>query len=172
MSREDPQMKIRLPETLKASIEAAATGAGRSLNAEIISRLDASFDPGNGGGWALAKLEHVVAEAAINEAAARATLGTLRGLLSEAVEAMDHAGTIDPDRVDVFRWAVEATEGQDKSPDYLALKQRLEAAESKLGMLTRDQIQQLNAAFEAGKVVAVPKGTIKVKKWKRPAGEG
>lgn len=43
MSREDPQMKIRLPADLKDQIEAAAKGTGRSMNAEIVARLEASF---------------------------------------------------------------------------------------------------------------------------------
>lgn len=44
MSREDPQMKIRLPSELKDRIEEASRSAGRSLNAEIVARLQASFD--------------------------------------------------------------------------------------------------------------------------------
>lgn len=39
MSREDPQMKIRLPADLKDRIEALAKQAGRSMNAEIVTRL-------------------------------------------------------------------------------------------------------------------------------------
>ena len=45
MSREDPQMKIRLPDELKRLVEAAASDAGRSLNAEIVYRLEQSFNP-------------------------------------------------------------------------------------------------------------------------------
>jgi len=44
MSREDPQMKIRMPEALKARIEQAAEAAGRSMNSEIVARLQATFD--------------------------------------------------------------------------------------------------------------------------------
>ena len=44
MSREDPQMKIRLPADLKDTVENAAKVAGRSMNAEIVARLQASFD--------------------------------------------------------------------------------------------------------------------------------
>lgn len=43
MSREDPQMKIRLPADLKDQIEAAAKVAGRSMNAEIVARLEESL---------------------------------------------------------------------------------------------------------------------------------
>lgn len=43
MTREDHQMRIRLPEELRGRIEAAADAAGRSMNAEIVYRLSASF---------------------------------------------------------------------------------------------------------------------------------
>lgn len=43
MSREDPQFRIRLPAELKEKIEDSAKGNNRSLNAEIVFRLDASF---------------------------------------------------------------------------------------------------------------------------------
>lgn len=43
MSREDAQMKIRLPAELKASIEAAAAANARTLNSEVVSRLQATF---------------------------------------------------------------------------------------------------------------------------------
>lgn len=43
MSRTDPQFKLRMPEALRAQVEQAAKEARRSLNAEIILRLQASF---------------------------------------------------------------------------------------------------------------------------------
>jgi hypothetical protein len=43
MSRDDPQMKIRIPATLKAEIDAAALSAQRTMNAEIVHRLTQSF---------------------------------------------------------------------------------------------------------------------------------
>lgn len=46
MSREDPQMKIRLPEALKAQIEGASATNNRTMNAEIVARLQASFEEG------------------------------------------------------------------------------------------------------------------------------
>lgn len=45
MSREDPQMKIRLPADLKDQIETASKNSGRSMNAEIVARLQDSFNP-------------------------------------------------------------------------------------------------------------------------------
>lgn len=43
MSREDPQLRIRLPLELKEKIEEAAKVNSRSMNAEIVQRLDVSF---------------------------------------------------------------------------------------------------------------------------------
>ncbi|WAJ31176.1 Arc family DNA-binding protein [Antarcticirhabdus aurantiaca] len=43
MAREDPQMKLRLPEALKTAIAKAAEANGRSLNAEIVQRLEQSI---------------------------------------------------------------------------------------------------------------------------------
>ncbi|NDJ59454.1 Arc family DNA-binding protein [Enterobacteriaceae bacterium 4M9] len=43
MSREDPQLRIRLPSELKKQVEDASRANNRSMNAEIVSRLDASF---------------------------------------------------------------------------------------------------------------------------------
>ncbi|MBJ8938574.1 Arc family DNA-binding protein [Citrobacter koseri] len=43
MSREDPQLRIRLPVELKEKIDDAAKSNNRSMNAEIVQRLDASF---------------------------------------------------------------------------------------------------------------------------------
>lgn len=45
MSREDPQMKIRLPADLKDRIEELSKQAGRSMNAEIVIRLQDSLNP-------------------------------------------------------------------------------------------------------------------------------
>lgn len=43
MSREDHQMKIRLPADLKEKIDESAKAYKRSLNADIIARLEHSF---------------------------------------------------------------------------------------------------------------------------------
>ena len=46
MSRTDPQFKLRMPPALRAQVEQTAKQANRSLNAEIITRLQASFAQG------------------------------------------------------------------------------------------------------------------------------
>jgi hypothetical protein len=43
MSRTDAQFKLRLPAALRAQVEQAAKQARRSLNAEIVLRLEASY---------------------------------------------------------------------------------------------------------------------------------
>lgn len=43
MSREDPQFKLRMPADLRARADHAAKIAGRSLNAELVGRIEASF---------------------------------------------------------------------------------------------------------------------------------
>ncbi|WP_313294821.1 Arc family DNA-binding protein [Stutzerimonas nitrititolerans] len=43
MSREDPQFKLRMPLQLRAQAEQAARMSGRSLNAELVARLESSF---------------------------------------------------------------------------------------------------------------------------------
>lgn len=45
MARKDPQINIRIPADLKSQLEGAAGAGGRSVTAEIITRLQASFAP-------------------------------------------------------------------------------------------------------------------------------
>ncbi|HBS80581.1 MAG: hypothetical protein CMK99_21285 [Pseudomonas sp.] len=43
MSRTDPQFKLRVPPELRDKIEQSAFAARRSMNAEVVIRLEASF---------------------------------------------------------------------------------------------------------------------------------
>ncbi|WP_343654530.1 Arc family DNA-binding protein [Paraburkholderia caribensis] len=43
MTREDPQMKLRLPVELKDRLMTLAEENGRSLNAEVVKRLEESL---------------------------------------------------------------------------------------------------------------------------------
>ncbi len=47
MTREDPPLRIRLPEALKAKVKALAAENHRSMNAEIVSRLEWSIAQGD-----------------------------------------------------------------------------------------------------------------------------
>jgi len=49
MARSDPQVNLRLPAELKNSIDQAARVAGRSTNAEVVARLQGSFEGGPAG---------------------------------------------------------------------------------------------------------------------------
>jgi hypothetical protein len=44
MTRFDPQIKLRLPQKVKQELEAAAESKMRSLNAEVLSRLQSSLE--------------------------------------------------------------------------------------------------------------------------------
>jgi len=96
MTRADPQFNLRLPADIKDSIQSAADANKRSLTAEIIARLDESFDE---------KLDYkTIAEHALNsmeEAAAlsrrevaeyrsmSSQIGLMRHLLSRVLAATD-----------------------------------------------------------------------------------
>lgn len=43
MARNDPEFRLRLPEGLKTKIEEMAKSSQRSINAEIVARLEQSF---------------------------------------------------------------------------------------------------------------------------------
>lgn len=43
MSRDDPQLKLRLPQNLKDVVEQAAKDHGRSINAELVYIIEQSF---------------------------------------------------------------------------------------------------------------------------------
>lgn len=47
MTRTDPHFRLRIPADLKDRVEGAAQKNNRSINAEILSRLEGSFDTGD-----------------------------------------------------------------------------------------------------------------------------
>lgn len=64
MKQTDPQYKLRLPQELKDQVEEAAKQSGRSMNAEIVARLESSFVPSPGLDATAAFLEYqLVSEA-------------------------------------------------------------------------------------------------------------
>jgi hypothetical protein len=42
-TRDDPPFKVRMPGDLRERVNRAAKASGRSINAEIVARLEASF---------------------------------------------------------------------------------------------------------------------------------
>jgi hypothetical protein len=47
VSRTDPQFKLRVPPELRATIEQSAFASRRSMNAEVVIRLEASYAQDN-----------------------------------------------------------------------------------------------------------------------------
>ncbi|CAE6971634.1 hypothetical protein R69608_07647 [Paraburkholderia nemoris] len=60
MTREDPQMKLRLPADLKDQLAALAEANGRSLNAEVVVRLEESLGAVGGARKAIQVDEHTL----------------------------------------------------------------------------------------------------------------
>ncbi|WP_157788731.1 Arc family DNA-binding protein, partial [Pseudomonas aeruginosa] len=73
MSRTDPQFKLRMPPALRARVEQAAKASMRSLNAELVFRVEQSFEG--------VELARVLSSNPIN-----ALLGFLEGYLLHAAE--------------------------------------------------------------------------------------
>lgn len=97
MSREDPQMKIRLPAELKDHIEETAKTVGRSMNAEIVARLRSTtqgyIDNSLSQGWEAKEIERLSKELHDLRAAASPTLGKISAVIEELVrEVMDRKG--------------------------------------------------------------------------------
>ncbi|WP_180086161.1 Arc family DNA-binding protein [Acinetobacter sp. YH12103] len=65
MSREDPQLKIRLPLELKEKITESAAEYGRSINSEVVIRLEESFSQN------LSAVEKIPTEVLMMELASR-----------------------------------------------------------------------------------------------------
>lgn len=96
MSREDPQFKLRMPIELRAQVELAAKNSGRSVNAELIARIEASFL----GEFATEKL---MPAARARELALMARAGLPDEIRRRAIEAISHAVRLGHDgaKVDV-----------------------------------------------------------------------
>lgn len=47
MARDDPEIRFRAPDAVKAELERAARANGRSLNAEVLTRLIRSVEAGD-----------------------------------------------------------------------------------------------------------------------------
>lgn len=89
MTAEPLFFRLRLPEDLKAQIEASAKANGRSMNAEVLSRLERSFDLDDG----LADLDTRVQNIEENE---RETYRRLEELESRMASVMEHTHMTDP----------------------------------------------------------------------------
>lgn len=88
---EQPQMKIRLSSELKALIEAAADANNRSLNAEITTRLEATFqsDKADYEGGVLGTLKAIAVEEP-----PKTLRGTWRNFKEKMALGLRHAETL------------------------------------------------------------------------------
>lgn len=59
-NRESDRFMLRLPDGMRDRIKAAAEENARSMNAEIIARLEASFVPGRGTSYAVPNAAHLL----------------------------------------------------------------------------------------------------------------
>jgi hypothetical protein len=120
-SDEQERFIVRLPEGMRDKIAQAAKANNRSMNAEVVARLDASFmqlgnDPNEALSNASANLENLIAEllAAVNQVADSGN--ELNNILEKMIIRGEAA----------LRRAVNAIETQDISPLTLAdLKREL-----------------------------------------------
>ncbi len=80
MARTDPQLNLRLPADLKEKLEDAATSNNRTLTAETVDRLTASFQqPANQAdiAFVLSRMEMRAAEAELDLAQMKSMLGEI-----------------------------------------------------------------------------------------------
>lgn len=65
MARDQPQVNLRIPAPLKDALDAAAAKNGRSLTAEIVQRLESSFNE-SGAGVAATRVKYEALDQAFN----------------------------------------------------------------------------------------------------------
>lgn len=94
MSREDPQFKLRMPSQLRAQAEQAARASGRSLNAELVARLESTFlrEPEN---------RSLISAARARELALMARNGIPDEVRRRALESIAHAVSLGRDSASV-----------------------------------------------------------------------
>lgn len=92
MSRESPQFKLRMPEDLHGRVFDAAGEAGRSMNAEIVFRLERSFAEAGQGKSSSSDVRDVLAALKSAAASQDASIRMLAGLLEVVVGKLDDGG--------------------------------------------------------------------------------
>lgn len=101
MKQTDPQYKLRLSQELKDQIEAAAKQSGRSMNAEIVARLEGSFNVTSSVlesvPRVLETLERALDNAALERGVLKLNLNSLSEAVSLLVQSLDAGGQLEPD---------------------------------------------------------------------------
>lgn len=127
MTRKDPQLNLRLPADLKEMLEEAAEKQNRSVTAETVERLRASFANDRNTTHTLflmARLEMRVAELELENLGLDAIARAMRAAVEKLIFDNEHRHTY--------------TEDQRKEDDeeLLLMRKVLEAANAKLGAET------------------------------------
>lgn len=123
MSRDDPQFKLRMPIELRSQVEQAAFVSGRSLNSELVARLEASFLTTTPG-------ETLVSAARARELMALAREGLPTVIRNRAVSAINRAISLGHSVASVSLHDLSLAEGlseAERSELSLPLTQELEA---------------------------------------------
>ncbi|QIL71638.1 Arc family DNA-binding protein [Diaphorobacter sp. HDW4B] len=136
MSRDDHQMKIRLPEELKNRIEKSAAEGGRTLNAEIVFRLERAY--------AIVEPEFQAAEQRFAEA-----------LLMQRYDSLQNQWRIERTRVETLRDRVDRLR-RDREPQDV-----IDAATNELAMAEFD-LKELatNRSLAMKELVALSKANL------------
>lgn len=122
---------VRLPDGMRSRIAEAAAAAGRTMNAEVVHRLQASFE-GPGDSWA----DHDLA-LRVEEARVHAALDSVR---SEMRTARLHA--------DFLSHSLAVAQERGNTAEAAALGERMAAARAELRELESRQADLLNQARE------------------------
>jgi len=134
--REYDQFVVRLPEGMRDRISQAAEAAARSMNAEIVNRLQDSFDPNAISDEVAQQIEALHrCEAALERSEfARDLMGKYVDATEEVNEALRKAGRVSEQLLFQFASAVMKAAKGDRS-DLDAIVER-EKVEPMLGRLT------------------------------------
>jgi hypothetical protein len=99
VSRTDPQFKLRVPPALRDQIERAALAARRSMNAEVVIRLESTFAPRQvpAGIEPMSQTDHSVDVCSVG------TFAAMCGASTDEVIAWMDSGTIPSVKVADFR---------------------------------------------------------------------
>ncbi|MDH0289765.1 Arc family DNA-binding protein [Pseudomonas sp. GD04087] len=123
MSRDDPQFKLRMPIELRSQVDQAALASGRSLNAELVARLEASFLTATPG-------DSLVSAARARELMALAREGLPTIIRNRAIRAINRAVSLGHSVASVSLHDLSLAEGLseiERSELALPLTQELEA---------------------------------------------
>lgn len=136
MSKDDPHFRLRIPADLKVEVEAAAVANNRSINAEIVSRLQNAGDERKLLQSALSLMESLQETERTNIEVMR----WMRNQMSAQAEIIERIaatdGRLDSDTITRLRELV-ATRGQDN--DFPLSREEIEAMASERSSLSAER---------------------------------